>query len=135
MLDGWIVNTSVAIPCFVFLQSYTGLFWMHIVFLSWCCQSQFELLCLRLLIAHWLCIKIALCHTLHAIYGKIFIVEKLKKKNKNKIFLWKAICFARLCLYSQYNYCRLYEFENELSSLQLTLCLILSWGHNLLFAQ
>ena len=42
------------------------------------------------------------------------------KLEKTKIFLWKAICFARLCLYSQYNYCRLYEFENELPSLQPT---------------
>lgn len=48
---------------------------------------------------------------------RFFIVEQTWK---NKIFLWKAICFARLRLYSQYNYCRLYEFENELSSLQST---------------
>lgn len=88
MLDGWIVNPAVAILCFVFRQSYIMQFRMYVVLLSWCCQSQFKPLYLRLLIAHWLCIKIALCHTPHAIYRKTFIVEQTWKK-KTKYFYEK----------------------------------------------
>lgn len=74
---------------------------------------------------------------IHTTYYKQFIERFSLRKKLEEIFLWIIICFTRLCLYSQCNYCKLHEFENKLSSLKpiLSLCLILLWSHNPLFAQ